>query len=144
MWRRKVLILFICLLPWLGQAQSGRPTEKQLRDFRHGTYLYKNGYYKGGKVIRSKKWQIEEYPGLRIKFRIDWISDFEYHLTFVRISDPISQCLIGKVIKVKVLELDEENETYTVIIQNDTYFESVRLERIEDERSEGRIFSFMK
>ncbi len=144
MWRRCVLILFTALSSYFGLAQSGRLTEKQLQDFRHGTYLYKNGYYKGGKVVRSKKWQIEEYPGLRIKFRIDWVSDFEYHLTFVRISDPISQCLIGKVIKVKILEHDDENATYTVMIQNDSYFESVRLERIEDERSEGRIFSFMK
>lgn len=128
----------------LACSQNPLITEKELEDFKLGTFLYKDGCYKGGKITRTKKWQIEKYPGLEIKFRIDWVSDFEYHLTFVKVSDKSSKFLLGKVIKVKLLEAEDGGEAYTVVVQNDSFFDIVTLERTYEEKSEGRIFSFMK
>lgn len=145
MWGRAVLVLSFMVCAIFSSAQTSRYTSEQLSRFKEGSFVYKNGDYRGGKIKRTKKWQYEQYSGLLIKFKIDWVSSFEYHLTFKQVSDPTGGCLVGKVIKVKLLEYKEENNRYTIVVQNDDDFEIVEIERLEiDEKKEGRIFSFMK
>jgi len=146
MWGRGFLIiLFLACASFSSAQTSSNYTLEQLERFKQGSFVYKNGDFKGGKIKRTKKWQYEQYAGLLIKFKIDWISTFEYHLTFRQVSDPTGGCLMGKVIKFKLLEYNEEFNTYTVVMQQENNFKIVEIERLEiEEKKEGRIFSFMK
>jgi hypothetical protein len=145
MWGRIGLVISFWLFAIYATAQTSKYTAEQIERFKQGSFIYKNGEFKGGKIKRTKKWQYEQYSGLLIKFRIDWVSNYEYHLTFKQVSDPTGGCLVGKVIKVKLLEYAEENDMYTVVVQNGSSFKIVEIERIETEKKkEGRIFSFMK
>lgn len=127
------LLLFFTMLIGVaafGQTNVYNPT---LQDFKEGIYVYKNGEYRGGRITRTKKWQVEEYPHLhlKIKFRIDWIADFEYHLTCVEVSDPASECILGDIIKVKIL--DVEQDTYSLLVQKGRKLEKIDVQMLDDD-----------
>jgi hypothetical protein len=132
MWRGLLAFAFILVFNIASRAQSNI-RNLTLKDFRKGIYAYENGRYRGGKVTRTKKWQVEEYPdlNLKIKFRIDWIADFEYHLTCVQVNDPVSDCFVGQVIKVKVLSV--KDDMFSVLVQNGRHLETINMRMLDDD-----------
>jgi hypothetical protein len=119
------------LLVFAGYISFGQNSDLTLNDFKTGVFKYQTGKYKGGIITRTKKWQVEEYPDLnmKIKFRIDWIGNFEYHLTAVVVSEEASEGIIGKVIKVKVLGV--KDGVYEILVQNGRKFEKVKVSLLE-------------
>lgn len=128
--RRGGIVLVIMFFFLEASAQN---TQKDLSidDFRTGIFEYTSGYYRGGKITRTKKWQIEEYPHLhlKLKFRVRWISDFEYHLTCTKLSDPTTACMLGQTIKVKILGIKDDG--FTVLLENDKHFETVEIRMLD-------------
>lgn len=138
-----ILLLFISGTCF---AQNNKPFT--LEDFKAGIYQYTNGPYKGATVTRTKKWQVEEYPqyAVKFKFRIDWVSDFEYHLTCVAVSDFTNECMLGKIIKVKVINIKDDG--YTLLVQNGRNLETVSMAMIspdpKDQDGYFRVMNSMK
>lgn len=123
-------------------AQNNRALT--LQDFKEGIFEYTDGPYKGATVTRTKKWQVEEFPqyAVKFKFRIDWVSDFEYHLTCIAVSDFTHDCMLGKIIKVKVLNLKDNG--YTVLVQNGQSLQTVSMSMISpDPRDQNGYFRVM-
>lgn len=111
-------------------------------DFKMGIFQYTNGKYKGGKITRTSKWQIEEYDNLKLKFRIDWIGNFEYHLTCVQVNDEVSNVMLGQIIKVKVLEV--KDDVYSVLVQNGRKLEKISIRMLDNNpKNQKHYFSLM-
>lgn len=75
--------------------------------FRKGNFQYFDPRYKDVKIKRRKNKQIEKSKDSKLVFKIDWISDYEYNLTYLKVSKKEYEYLIGEVINVKVLEILE-------------------------------------
>jgi len=139
---RGVLVLLFIVSSFGAKAQAF--SDLTLQDFKKGIFRYQNGLYEGGIITRTKKWQIEEYPSLnlKIKFRINWIGDFEYHLTPVAVSDPASEGMLGKIVKVKVLGV--KDGVYQVLVQNGRKLEKVAIKMLaENPRDQSNFFAVM-
>jgi hypothetical protein len=110
---KHILFVFIILSNIVSEinAQSNYSERKEVSNFKEGIFRYEESPFNNTTVIRSKYYQDENHLSTKVKirFKIDWVSDFEYHLTFNKISDKTGQCLLGKVMKVKILESNENS-----------------------------------
>jgi hypothetical protein len=110
---KKLLLVFILMqtLNLQSKSQSIYSGRKEIANFKEGIFRYEESPYNNTKVTRTKNYQEEDHQSTKVKvrFKIDWVSDFEYHLTFDKVSDKTGNCLIGKVIKVKILEANENS-----------------------------------
>ena len=104
-------LFFISSLIFEGNAQSNYSTKKEISNFKEGIFKYEESPYNNTTVTRSKYYQEENHLSTKVKirFKIDWVSDFEYHLTFNKVSDKTGECLLGKVMKVKIIESNENS-----------------------------------
>jgi hypothetical protein len=110
---KKILFAFILMkiLYHEAAAQSTYHNRKEIDNFKEGVFKYEEPPYQNTTVTRSKHFQEENHLSTKVKvrFKIDWVSDFEYHLTFNKVSDKTGACLLGKVIKVKIIEANESS-----------------------------------
>jgi hypothetical protein len=99
------------ILTFPAEAQSNYSPRKEIANFKEGIFRYEESPYNNTTVIRSRNFQEENHlsTNVKIKFKIIWVSDFEYHLIFNKVSDKTGACLLGKVIKVKILEANENS-----------------------------------
>ena len=98
-----ILILFVVSITSYGQ--------KGCENFITGDYTYKEEPYNKTKVHRTKKFQFEhnKLDGMKLKFKIEWVSPCEYNLTYVKINDKSFKDIIGKTLKVIIIEVIDPN-----------------------------------
>ncbi len=79
--------------------------------FRKGTYTYESLLFNNTKIIRRKRKQIEKSPekDQRQMYKIDWLDDHIYTLTALKLPLEKDQHKIGRVIRVEIIEILDDN-----------------------------------
>jgi len=91
-------------------------------DFGKGKYSYINPEYQDVKIKRRKKKQIEKTKGSKSIYKIEWISPCNYVLTYLKVSKPEYEYLIGQKIDVKIIDvLENGNYVYYSNLSDRTY-----------------------
>jgi len=78
------------------------------REFKNGIFKYNDGAYSDIIIERDEKFQIEKNQNDFSKYKIDWINDTNYMLTYLELSDKNLQYLIGEKIHVEIIEILED------------------------------------
>ncbi len=82
-------------------------------NFGKGQYRYINPEYRDVKIKRRKRKQIEKTKDSKSVYKIDWISPCNYVLTYLKVSRPEYEYLIGQKIDVKIIDvLENGNYVY--------------------------------
>ncbi len=90
--------------------------------FEKGKYKYVNPEYQDVKIKRRKTKQIEKTKNLKFVYKIDWISPCNYVLTYLKVSKPEYEYLIGQKIDVKIIDiLKNGNYVYYSNLSDRTY-----------------------
>ncbi|WP_141248476.1 hypothetical protein [Flavobacterium sp. ACN6] len=78
--------------------------EKKCVDFKTGVFSYINPVYKRYKVVRKENVQIETdtVTGIVLEGAIEWKSDCEYVLTYVKVPDNAKNGILGQKINVQI------------------------------------------
>jgi hypothetical protein len=91
-------------------------------DFGKGKYSYINPEYKDVKIKRRKRKQIEKTKDSKSVYKIDWISPCNYVLTYLKVSKPEYEYLLGQKIDVKIIDvLENGNYVYYSNLSDRTY-----------------------
>ncbi|WP_405352363.1 hypothetical protein [Nonlabens sp. Asnod3-H03] len=91
-------------------------------NFGKGEYTYTNPEYQDVKIIRRKRKQIEKTKDSKTVYRIEWVTPCHYVLTYLRVSEPENEYLIGQKIDVKIIDvLENGNYVYYSNLSNRTY-----------------------
>lgn len=91
-------------------------------DFGKGKYRYINPEYQDVKIKRRKRKQIEKTKDSKSIYKIDWISPCNYVLTYLKVSKPEYEYLIGQKIDVKIIDvLENGNYVYYSNLSDRTY-----------------------
>lgn len=91
-------------------------------DFGKGKYRYKNPEYRDVKIKRRKRKQIEKTKDSKSVYKIEWISSCNYVLTYLKVSKPEYEYLIGQKIDVKIIDvLENGNYVYYSNLADRTY-----------------------
>ena len=93
-----------------------------LADFGKGKYRYINPEYQDVRIKRRKRKQIEKTKGSKSVYKIEWISSCNYVLTYLKVSKPEYEYLIGQKIDVKIIDvLENGNYVYYSNLSDRTY-----------------------
>lgn len=78
--------------------------EKKCVDFKTGVFSYFNPDYKRYKVVRKENVQIETdtITGIVLEGAIEWKSDCEYVLTYIKVPDNAKKGILGQKISVQI------------------------------------------
>ncbi|QXP78805.1 MULTISPECIES: hypothetical protein [Winogradskyella] len=91
-------------------------------NFGKGKYRYINPEYQDVKIKRRKRKQIEKTKDSKSVYKIEWISPCNYVLTYLKVSKPEYEYLIGQKIDVKIIDvLENENYVYYSNLSDRTY-----------------------
>lgn len=91
-------------------------------DFGKGKYRYINPEYQDVKIKRRKRKQIEKTKDSKSVYKIEWISTCNYVLTYLKVSKPEYEYLIGQKIDVKIIDvLENGNYVYYSNLSDRTY-----------------------
>ncbi len=74
-------------------------------DFEKGKYKYMNPQFQHVEIKRRRKKQIEKTSDSKSVYKIEWIGKCNYVLTYLKLSNPKSQYLIGQKMDVKILDI---------------------------------------
>ncbi len=86
---------------------------KNCEIFKKGRYSYINPLYKDVQIIRKKRKQIEKTKNSKFTYKIEWVTNCEYNLTYLKISEEKYKYLLGEVINVKIIDvLENGNYVY--------------------------------
>jgi hypothetical protein len=101
----------------MAEADSNCVTE-----FGKGKYRYINPEYRDVEIIRRKRKQIEKTEDSKLVYKIEWISPCNYVLTYLKVSEPKYEYLIGQKIDVKIIDvLENGNYVYFSNLSDRTY-----------------------
>ncbi|MDB2656488.1 hypothetical protein N9Y60_00375 [Crocinitomicaceae bacterium] len=80
---RNIIVLLLCILPCIAFAQPSK-------DFKNGTFglKFRGEVIEGYKIVRKGKNQTEYFKGGSAEFKITWVSDYAYEMTFIRADIP--------------------------------------------------------
>ncbi len=93
-----------------------------VNDFGKGKYRYINPEYRDVKIKRRKRKQIEKTKDSKSVYKIEWISPCNYVLTYLKVSKPEYEYLIGQKIDVKIIDvLENGNYVYYSNLADRTY-----------------------
>jgi len=91
-------------------------------EFGKGKYQYINPEYRDVKIKRRKRKQIEKTKDSKSVYKIEWISPCNYVLTYLKVSKPEYEYLIGQKIDVKIIDvLENGNYVYYSNLSDRTY-----------------------
>ena len=91
-------------------------------EFGKGKYRYINPEYRDVKIKRRKRKQIEKSKDSKSVYKIDWISPCNYVMTYLKVSKPEYEYLIGQKIDVKIIDvLENGNYVYYSNLSDRTY-----------------------
>jgi hypothetical protein len=91
-------------------------------EFGKGKYRYINPEYRDVKIKRRKRKQIEKTKDSKSVYKIEWISPCNYVLTYLKVSKPEYEYLIGQKIDVKIIDvLENGNYVYYSNLSDRTY-----------------------
>lgn len=81
--------------------------QKKCADFKTGTFSYSNPVFKRFKVVRKENIQIETdtITGIVLEGAIEWKSDCEYVLTYIKVPETAKKGILGQKIKVKIVNV---------------------------------------
>lgn len=90
--------------------------------FGNGKYRYINPEYQDVKIKRGKRKQIEKTKVSKSVYKIEWVSPCNYVLTYLKVSKPEYEYLIGQKIDVKIIDvLENGNYVYYANLSDRTY-----------------------
>jgi hypothetical protein len=93
-----------------------------ITEFGKGKYRYINPEYQDVKIKRRKRKQIEKTKDSKSVYKIEWISPCNYVLTYLKVSKPEYEYLIGQKIDVKIIDvLENGNYVYYSNLSDRTY-----------------------
>jgi len=82
-------------------------------EFRSGTFKYNDGSYSDVIIERDDEFQLEKSQDDVSKYKIDWIDETNYTLTYLEVSNRKLDYLIGQKIYVEIIEiLDDDSYVY--------------------------------
>jgi hypothetical protein len=82
-------------------------------EFRNGTFKYNDGSYSDIIIERDYKFQLEKNQNEFSKYKIDWIDETNYVLTYLEVSNKKLDYLIGQKIYVEIIDiLDDGSYVY--------------------------------
>ena len=91
-------------------------------DFGKGKYKYINPQFQNVKIKRRKRKQIEKTKDSKSVYKIEWTSNCNYVLTYLKVSNPKSQYLVGQKMNVKIIDiLPNGNYVYYSNLSDRTY-----------------------
>ena len=91
-------------------------------NFGKGQYGYLNPEYSDVIIKRRKRKQIEKEKGSKSVYKIEWNSPCNYVLTYLKVSEPEYEYLIGQKIDVKIIDiLENGNYVYYSNLSDRTY-----------------------
>lgn len=83
------------------------------KEFKNGTFKYNDDSFPNLTIERDHNYQTEKSHDHFSKYKIDWINDTNYVLTFLEVSDKDSSYLIGEKIYVEIIDiLDDGSYVY--------------------------------
>jgi len=76
-------------------------------NFKTGSFKYLDEPYTEVVIKRTKKYQYEhnKEDGMKLKFKIDWINDCHYTLTYIKVNSKTNKSVLGKKINVFITEI---------------------------------------
>lgn len=93
-----------------------------LANFGKGNFRYVNPEYRDVKIKRRKRRQIEKSEDSKHVYLIEWNSPCNYVLTYLKVSKPEHEYLIGQKIDVKIIDvLENGNYVYYSNLSDRTY-----------------------
>lgn len=89
-------------------------------DFKTGTFKYTDSNSLEWIVIRSDSFQTEfnKTNNLKIKGKINWLSECSYSLTYIEVNNNLNDTILGTKIKVDIVDLHKNSYTYIVKYKN--------------------------
>jgi len=78
------------------------------KEFKKGIFKYNDGAYSDIIIERDEKFQVEKNQSGFSKYKIDWINDTNYVLTYLEVSDKNLEYLIGEKMNVEIIEILED------------------------------------
>lgn len=80
-------------------------------NFRTGYFSYLEEPFTSVVVRRTKKFQYEhnKKDGMKLKFKIDWIDDCQYTLTYIKVNAKTDKNVLRKKINVSITEIINPN-----------------------------------
>lgn len=76
--------------------------------FKNGTFKYSDEIYSNTIIERNNEFQIEKDEANIFKYKIDWINNSNYILTYLEVSDRKFDYLIGEKIYVEIIDILED------------------------------------
>lgn len=124
---KNLLLIFISVLSFSCSAQ-----EKKCSDFRTGTFEYTDPSMAAYTILRTDSLQVEKNreTGIEIHTSVNWKSDCEYELTYLKILnvDQDISHIIGQKINVKITTTD--GETYEAAVKSDAVDSVVKFKKV--------------
>lgn len=91
-------------------------------DFAKGKYKYINPQFVNVNIKRRRRKQIEKTEDSKSVYKIEWTSKCNYVLTYLKVSKPESQYLVGQKMDVKIIDvLPNGNYVYYSNLSDRTY-----------------------
>ena len=126
----KTLFLIIIFL-----FSSNLISQINCADYKSGRFEYHRPNLKGNYVVeRNDSIQIEYDLILDTKsvFKINWISDCEYDLTFIKgTKPPLIKNLFVDDFRIKIYSTEDDNYSFMIIMEENTILDSGRLFRLD-------------
>ena len=122
----KILVLIISLIPFVSYSQNN------CKKYFRGKWKYKDAPKDSLYVFRTfeKQREYTKNGKYHYDFKIRWLTDCEYELTYVGTTSPHPAVIkIGETLNIKIIKIDNVQMTYKTVFRD--LQEEAEMERVE-------------